>query len=734
MTTLTTPMPKFQTAPTLKTVPTTTENFITNVSRRGFFGVVGGLILGIALPSKSAAQQIGIPPPNLFAPPPAGKPMSYVHIAPDESVTFWIPKSEMGQGPTTACSQMIAEELECDWSKVRAQMAPVDPSSFGHQTTVGSQATRTAWVPMRTAGAQAREMLIQAAANRWGVSSSQCRAELGFVINTATNAKLSYGSLADDAGKLPVPMTVKLKDAKDYTIIGKPVKRLDTRAKCTGKAVFGLDARPDGLLYAAMTHCPVFGGKVASFDGTKAKTVAGVKDVVQTSRGVAVVADNTWAAMQGAKLLTVQWDEGAGAAVSSASIRQMFVDRVKEPGGVARKEGDAAAGLARAAKKIDAVYEVPYLAHAPMEPQNATVHFKGDSAEAWVPTQSPTTTRAVIAQALGLAPEKVEVHSMFVGGGFGRRGEGELDFALDAAEVAKQMKVPVKVAWTREEDMQHDYYRPASYVEFSGGVDADGWPSVLQAKVCCPSFSFARDGVDGTAVSGLANIAYAMPDIFIDWREGKTIVPVSYWRGPGANQNVYFLESFFDELCVLGGKDPLEARRRLLSTNPRNARALNVLNIAAERAGYGKPLPAGHYHGVAIHPGALNAQIAEVSVVKGKVKVHKVTCAFDCGQVINPAILRQQVEGGIVFGLAAAAKGEITIEKGRVVQTNFNTYDVTRMDEAPAIDAYIVPSTESPSGAGESCNPTILAAVVNGIYAATKKRLRKLPIRTTNLA
>jgi isoquinoline 1-oxidoreductase beta subunit len=709
-------------------------NLIDNFSRRGFLGAAGGLILGFVLPSKSAAQQVGIPPPTIFAPPPTGKPMAYIHIAPDDSITFWITKSEMGQGPTTACSQMLAEELECDWSKVRVQVAPVDPASFGHQTTVGSQAIRTTWVPLRTAGAQAREMLTQAAAQRWNVNTSQCRAENGFVINTSTNAKLSYGSLAEDAAKVPVPANVKLKDAKDYKIIGKPVKRLDTRAKVTGQAQFGLDARVDGMLYAVVAHCPVFGGKVVSFDATKTKAVAGVKDVVQTSRGVAVVADNTWAAMQGMKVLTVQWDEGAGANVSSASIRQMFVDRTKETGGIARKEGDAAAGLAKAAKKIDAVYEVPYLAHAPMEPMNCTVHAKGDSVEAWIPTQSPTTARAVIAQALGIAPEKVNVHVTFIGGGFGRRGEGELDFVLDAAEVAKQVKAPVKAAWSREEDMQHDYYRPASYVELSGGVDADGWPSVLQAKIACPSFGQIRDGVDSTGVSGIANIAYSMPDILVDWREAKTIVPVSYWRAPGNNQNVYFLECFFDELCALGGKDPLEARRHLLTQNPRNARALNVLNIAAEKAGYGKKLPAGHFHGVALHPGALNAQIAEISIAKGKVKVHKVVCAFDCGQVINPGILRQQAEGAIVFGLAAATKGEITLEKGRVVQGNFNTYDVTRMDESPAIEVYIVPSTESPVGAGESCNPTILPAVVNAIYAATKKRIRKLPIRTMNLA
>ncbi len=713
-----------------------TENRITSVSRRGFLGAAGGLILGFVLPEKSPAQQIGNPPATIFAPPPTGKPMSYIHIAPDDSITFWITKSEMGQGPTTACSQMLAEELECNWANVRAVIAPVDPSSFGHQTTVGSMAVRTTWVPLRTAGAQAREMLIQAAAQRWSVNASQCRAENGFVINTSTNAKLSYGALAEDAGKLPVPANVKLKDAKDYKIIGKPLKRLDTRAKVTGQAMFGMDARPEGLLYASIAHCPVFGGKLASFDASKAKAVPGVKDVVQTSRGVAVIADSTWSAMQGSKALTVQWDEGAGANVSSATIRQLFVDRTKEPGGVARKEGDASAGLAKAAKKIDAVYEVPYMAHAPMEPMNCTVHMKGDSAEAWIPTQSPTTSRAVIAQALGLPPEKVNVHVMFIGGGFGRRGEGELDFVLDAAEIAKQMKVPVKATWTREEDMQHDYYRPASYVEFSGGVDAEGWPSVLQAKMACPSFSFIRDGVDGTAVGGLANVAYDIPDIYVDWREAKTTVPVSYWRAPGANNNTYFLECFFDELCTLGGKDPVEARRRLLSKNPKNARLLNVLNVAAEKADWGKKLPGGHFQGIAIgaNSGSFNAQIAEVSVTKGKVKVHRVVVAFDCGQVINPGIVTQQIEGGVIFGMASAMKGEITLERGRVVQTNFNNFDVTRMDESPKIDIFLVPSSESPSGAGEATNPTILPAVVNAIHAATKKRIRKLPIRTMNLA
>ena len=706
----------------------------TNVSRRGFLTATGGLVIGFVLPERTrlAAQQVGIPPANLFAPPPGGKPNAYIHIGTDDSVTFLIPKGEMGQGPTTACSQMLAEELECDWSKVRMQIAPVDPASYGHQTTVGSQAIRSTWEPLRKAGAEAREMLIQAAAQRWGVDKSQCRAENGFVVNTATNARLSYGSLAADAAKLPVPTNVALKDPKDFKIIGKPVKRLDTREKVTGKAMFGIDARPDGLVYAVVERCPVFGGKVASFDASKAKAVPGVKDVVPTSRGVAVVANSTWAAMQGRKVLTVQWEEGAGASVSSTGIRQMFVEKAKEKGAVARKEGDAEAGLAKAAKKIEAVYEVPFLSHSPMEPMNCTVHSRGDSAEVWASTQSPTTSRKVVADTLGIPPEKVNFHTMYCGGGFGRRGEGELDWVLEAAEIAKQLSVPVKVTYTREDDTQHDYYRPASYVEFAGGLDAQGWPVAFMAKVACPSFAFLRDGVDGTAVGGLSDLRYEIPDMLVDYRVANTIVPVSYWRAPGVNQNSFFAESFLDELAAAGGKDPVEVRRRLLAKTPR---MLNVLNLAVDRAGWGKA-PAGRFQGVAVGnaAGAFVAQVAEISVTKGQVKVHRVVCAFDCGQVINPGILRQQIEGGIIFGLTAALKGEISLERGRVQQGNFDTYEMVRINEAPKIDTIIVPSTERPTGAGESTNPQIIPAVSNAIFAATGKRLRKLPIRAANLA
>ena len=708
-----------------------------NLSRRGFLAATGGLVLGFVLPPRGALAQGG--GGGLFGPPPDGKPNAYIRIGADDSVTFFIPKSEMGQGPTTACSQLLAEELECDWAKVRMQVAPVDPASYGHQTTVGSMAIRTSWDPLRKAGAQAREMLIAAAARQWNVSPSQLRAENGFVINSANGERIRFGAIADAASRLPVPANVTLKTPQQYKVIGKPHKRLDTRDKVTAKAMFGIDARPAGLVYAAIERCPVFGGTVVSFDAAKTKAVPGVKDVVQIPNGVAVIADNTWAAMQGKRALTVKWEEGANAAVSSTTIRQMFVDRAKQSGVVARKEGDAVAALARARGRIDAIYEVPFTSHAPMEPMNATIHVRTDgTAEAWVPTQSPTTTRAVIAQIAGIAPEKVMLHTTFMGGGFGRRGEGQMNHLEDATEIAKRINVPVKLTWTREDDMTQDYYRPASYAELSGALDANGWPAVMKAKIACPSFFMVRDGLDPIAVGGISDLQYALPDFLVEWSMANTHVPVSFWRGPGAAQNTYFAESFFDELCAAGGKDPVEARRRLLDKSPR---LLGVLNLAAEKAGWGTPLAAGpsgsrRGRGIALgsNVGSFNAQIVDVTVASGRVRVDRVVCAFDCGQVINPHILSQQIEGGVIYGLSAALKGQITIERGRVKESNFNQHDVLRMDEAPAVEIYLSDSTARPSGAGEATNPTVVPAVINAIYAATGKRIRTLPVKPADLA
>ena len=641
----------------------------------------------------------------------------------------------MGQGPTTACSQMLAEELECDWAKVRMEIAPVDPDLYGLQSTVGSLAVRTTWDPLRRVGAEAREMLVQAAAQRWNVSPSACRAENGFVIKTSTGERLSYGALAEAASKLPVPTEVALKDPSEYTIIGQPLKRLDTPDKVTERAQYGLDARPPGLKHAVVERCPVFGGTVVSFDATQAKAVPGVQDVIQVSSGIAVIADNTWAAMEGRRALRVEWDESGNGAVSSATIREFFVAQAADGNGaVARNDGDANAALASATRRIEAVYEVPFYAHATMEPMNCTVHARSDgTAEAWVSTQSMTTGRALVATALGIEPEKVTFHTLFCGGGFGRRGEGEQDFVYEAAEIAKHVDAPVKVTWSREDDMQHDMYRPAAYVQLSGAVDADGWPAVLKASLATPVLLGLMNGVDPTAVSGLSDLEYAFPDFLAEFHPANTHVPVAFWRSPGAAHNTYFAECFFDELCAAGGKDPVEARRRLLEQSPR---LLNCLNVAAERAGWGSPAPAGRFRGVSAlkHVESYVAQVAEVSVTSGRVRVHKVVCACDVGQIINPRILTQQVEGASFTDFQRHCKDGITIDRGRVEQANFDTFDMIRMDEAPEVVVHFIPSTERPGGAGELTNPGTVPTVINAIYAATGKQIRSLPVRAADLA
>ena len=448
-----------------------------------------------------------------------------------------------------------------------------------------------------------------------------------------------------------------------------------------------------------------------------------------------MIADNTWAAMEGRRALRVEWDEGGNGAVSSVTIREFFVAQAADGNGaVARNDGDANAALARATRRIEAVYEVPFYAHATMEPMNCTVHARSDeTAEAWVSTQSMTTGRALVATALGIEPEKVTFHTLFCGGGFGRRGEGEQDFVYEAAEIAKHVDAPVKVTWSREDDMQHDMYRPAAYVQLSGAVDADGWPAVLKASLATPVLLRLMNGVDPTAVSGLSDLEYAFPDFLAEFHPANTHVPVAFWRSPGAAHNTYFAECFFDELCAAGGKDPVEARRRLLEQSPR---LLNCLNVAAERAGWGSPAPAGRFRGVSAlkHVESYVVQVAEVSVTSGRVRVHKVVCACDVGQIINPRILTQQVEGASFTDFQRHCKDGITIDRGRVEQANFDTFDMIRMDEAPEVVVHLIPSTERPGGAGELTNPGTVPAVINAIYAATGKQIRSLPVRAADLA
>jgi isoquinoline 1-oxidoreductase subunit beta len=690
-----------------------------SVNRRAFLGTAGGLLVGFFMPPAKRLSADTVAPAKLNA---------FVHVGADDVVTLYIHKAEMGQGTVTSLSMLLAEELECDWKKIRAEFPGVDPAFGPMQGVFGSMSIRTSWDPLRKAGATAREMLIAAAAERWGVDKSQCRAENSSVINTATSARLSFGSLADAASKISPPSNVVLKDPKNFRLIGTSPKRRDTPDKLAGRAKFGLDMRLPDMLYAVVARCPVFEGKVASFDATKAKAVPGVKQVVEISNGVAVVAENTWSAIEGRKVLSVQFDEGRRASNSNASLRKMFADLAEQPGAEAHKRGDVEAAMASGAKHLEAVYEAPYLAHAPMEPLNCTAHVRADGCDVWASTQIQTAARGIAVKITGLPPEKVQVHTLYLGGGFGRRGAS--DYIGEAVEIAKAIGVPVKLTWTREDDLQHDFYRPASYTKFRAALDADGWPVAWDSRIVCPSFAGKRNGVDFAAVEGIADLAYDIPNFRADYHAPDAGIPTSFWRSVGYSQNTFFAESFVDEMAAAGGKDPVELRRRLLKNSPR---LLGVLNLAVEKAG---PVAPGRFRGVAVvnNIGSFNAQVADISIEKGKLRVHRVVCAVDCGHVVHPVILEQQIQSGIVYGLTAALKGNITIENGRVKQQNFNNYDVLRIDEMPVVEVHLVASQLAPGGIGEASTPTIAPAVANAIFAATGKRVRKLPIRLENLA
>lgn len=706
-----------------------TANIVNSgLNRRGFLKTgaagAGGLLVGFYLPEKLAAATT------------SAKLNAYVHVGSDDTVTLTIHKAEMGQGTVTSLSQLLAEELECDWTKIRTEFPGVDPAAFGPlQGVFGSMSIRTSYNSLRQAGATARMMLIQAAAQKWGVDASQCRAENNNVINTSSNARLSFGSLAEDAGKIAPPKNVPLKDAKNFRLIGTSVKRRDTTDKVSGRTPFGLDMRLPGMLYAALARCPVYGGKAKSFDAAVAKAVPGVKDVVQISNGVAVIAENTWSAMEGRNRLAKQivWEEGHNANLTSAGIRKEFAELTEKPGASAHKQGDAPAAMAAASKKLEAVYEAPYLSHAPMEPLNCTALVKADSCDVWASTQIQTAAHQIAMKVTGLPADKVLIHTQWLGGGFGRRGGA--DYIGEGVEIAKALAgTPVKLTWSRDDDLQHDTYRPASVAKFGAALDAQGNLAALTSTIACPSFAGLRNGVDAAAVEGIANMAYfvGIPNANVEYHVPPTDIPTSYWRSVGYSQNTFFTESFIDELAHAAGKDPVAFRRALLAKTPR---LVGVLDLAAEKAGWGKPLPAGRYRGVALvdNLGSFNAQVAEISIDKGKLRVHKVVTAVDCGQVVNPAIIVQQIRSGIIYGLSAM-RGAITFDKGRVQQQNFNNYEVWRIDETPEMEVYIVPSTAAPGGIGEASTPAIGPAVGNAIFAATGKRLRKLPIRNEDLA
>ncbi len=696
----------------------------------------GGLILGFSLPRSLGAQPAAGPkyPPEAF-----------VRIAKDGAVTVIAGKAEMGQGVYTALAMLLCEELECDWSRVRVESAPVAPvynhTVFGVQMTGGSTSTWSSWEQMRTVGATAREMLIAEAAERWEVEPASCRAKGGVVTHMPTGRKLGYGELAEAAARRQPPASVKLKEEREFTLIGKPTRRLDTPGKLDGSAVFGLDVRRPGMLTAVIARPPVFGGRARRVDAERARSVRGVKDVVEVPSGVAVIADGFWPAHKGRAALQVEWDEGDGASLSTASLRKLFADLAKTPGLVAKREGPAVdEALARAARVLEAEYEVPYLAHAMMEPLNAVVELREGACEVWTGTQFQTVDREAAAKAAGLKPEQVQIHTTLLGGGFGRRANPVSDWIVEAVEVAKRAKAPVKVVWTREDDIKGGYYRPAFYDRIAGGLDPDGnpvaWRHTIVGQSILAGTSFeamlVRDGIDGTSVEGAANLPYAIPSLHVELHSPRVGVPVLWWRSVGHSHTAFVTECFLDELAHAAGRDPVALRRSLLAKHPRH---LGVLELAAGKAGWEKALPKGRARGIAVHEsfGSFVAQVAEVSIIDRAVRVHRVVCAIDCGQALNPDTIAAQMEGGIGFGLSAALHGAITLKDGRVEQSNFHDYPVLRMDEMPAVEVHIVPSREKPGGAGEPGTPPIAPAVCNALFALTGKRIRRLPIRPEDL-
>lgn len=703
---------------------------IDTVNRRDFVKVTGaagtGLVLGFQLPGNGYGATIADGP---------FKPNVWLQVDEDGTVTFWVHRSPLGQGVRTSLPMILADELEADWSKIQREQGDADPR-FGSQTTGGSASIRTSWDPLRKAGATGRAMLIAAAAESWGVDPSTCRAYNGEVIHEPTGRKLGYGELAQKAATLPVPEDPPLKNPKDYRYIGKSLPRLDNPAKVEGEAVFGIDFKLPGMLYACVARCPVFGGNVKSFDASAAKAVPGVRDVIEVESGVAVLAESTWAAMKGRDALKVEYDPGPSADLNSAGIEKLFDERQGEPGVATREDGDCDAAIAGAARALEAIYEVPYLSHAPLEPMNCTAHWLEDGCEIWAPTQAPQWAMRAVSEAVDLPPEKIQLHVTFVGGAFGRRLMP--DFVVEAVHVSRAAGVPVNVVWSREDDMHHDWYRPASRHNMNAGLDDSGNVVAWKHRVIAPSIVGPLLGADaqqaaGEATAGAADLPYAIPNVRVDYCMANTAVPTGWFRSVFNTQTAFANECFLDELAAAAGKDPYEYRMAMLGDRPRHR---GVLELAARKAGWGLALPDGRYRGLAVHYSFQSyvAEVAEISVEDdGTVKVHRVTCAVDCGTVVNPDSVAAQMEGGIVMGLTAAFKGEITLDEGRVLQNNFNDYPLLLMREMPRVEVYIVSSIERPTGVGEPGLPPIAPAVANAIFAATGVRIRRLPIRADDL-
>src|SRR2546426_1119503 len=705
-----------------------------DLSRRQFLSASaalgGGLLIGFRTGAAHAAES---------AAGAAFTPNAFIRIGSDGQIVLTMPYVEMCQGTYTSIPMLIAEELEVSLKQVRLEHAPPNEKLYGNpllggvQATGNSNAVRAAWQPLRQAGATARTMLVAAAAKRWDVDPASCRARSGEVLHPPTGRRIKYAELAADAARLPVPESVVLKRAEDFKLIGTPAKRLDTPAKVNGTAVYGIDARPPGVKIATLAQSPVFGGRVKSVDDSKAKAVKAVRQIVRLDDAVAVVADHMGAAKKGLAALVIEWDDGPHAKLDTRQIVDQLEKASLNSGAVAQNVGNTDSAMASAVTKVEATYQVPFLAHATMEPMNCTVHVRKDGCEVWVGNQALGRAQATAAKTTGLPLDKVVVHNHLIGGGFGRRLE--IDGVTRAVQIAMQVEGPVKVVWTREEDIQHDMYRPCFFDRIAAGLDAKGMPvawnhrfagSSIIARWLPPGFN---NGLDPDTTEGAIDLVYALPNMHVEYlRVEPPGIPTAFWRSVGPSHNVFVVESFMDELAAAAKQDPVSYRRGLLDKTPR---AKAVLELAAEKAGWGRPLPKGVGRGVSVQHAFATymAQVAEVEVAKdGAVRVRRVVCAVDCGTVVNPNTVQAQIQSGIIFGITAALRGEITLKDGRVVQSNFHDYQMLRMNETPAIEVYIVKSGEAPGGMGETGTSAAAPALTNAIFAATGKRIRKLPV------